>query len=79
MLEIGLSLSYSAEKLCNEWVAFSTRKSCELDLDSLDQLEAHLQKAARKTPGSRRNVTKSRTHSSQVGGMVMSEDDLDQL
>ncbi len=84
VLEIGRSFSLDAESLCNEWVAFSTRKNCELELDTLEQWEGHLHTSScsRKTPTSRRTVSKTKglPSSGRRGGMVtLSEQNLDAL
>lgn len=81
VLEIGHSHGFDAEKLCNEWVAFGTSRSCVMDLYSLGLLQLHLQKSSRRAPTSRKTVSKSRGHTSPgtVGGMVMSQENLDDL
>ena len=90
MLEIGQAQGLNAEKLCCEWVAFAKRRGHEeLELDSLEQLEQHLIKSHRKTPGSRRSAPKPRAGGGKggavnghgaVGGLtVMSQENLDDL
>ena len=74
-----MAQGYDADKLCNEWVAYSNRaKLGRMDMEGLDQLEAHLQKGShRKTAASSQKGSKSRSQG--VGGLVMSQENLDEL
>ena len=83
MLEIGHAQGLKAEELLPEWVAFSTRNgSCDLDGDMLEQWETDLERSAnRKTPKSRRNVSKTTGFTTPTNGTTgtYSQDDLDHL
>lgn len=81
-MEVGRAYSFDAGTLCNEWVAFSTRMgACELEMNTLEQLEAQLHTSSRKTPTARRTISKTRgiTSPGGAGTMVMSQDNLDDL
>ena len=79
MIEIGNQHRFDAEKLCNEWIAFSKRNECELEPSSLEKWESHLSR--RRTPVSRSAASKKKgTSTARYGGMTTySEENLDSL
>ncbi len=57
MSDLSCDHDLTPASLCEEWVAFSTQNSCELDFDNLNKFEGALRTKSRKIPTSRRAVT----------------------
>ena len=73
MGDISREYSLDPSNLCNEWVAFSTQNNdCNLDSENLERFEASLRTKSRKTPLSRRTVSKTR----EGGQKMFTKDDL---
>ena len=82
MIEIGHTYKLSAEELCNEWVAFSTRNGdIKMEADRLDQWEGDLHISSRKAPSGKKNRSKSKVLASPTTAKngVYSQENLQDL
>ena len=75
--EIGRQYDLDANKLCNEWVAYSAQNDdCELVEENIEKWESTLHVKSRQTPTtSRRAVSKTRRRGGD-GGTMCTQDDL---
>ena len=60
MLEIGIKYQFDAAELFNHWMAFSAKNGdCDMDTENMDRWEGSLSSCSKKTPLSRRTVSKT--------------------